>query len=305
MPRKEQPAFSVNINPFDGDPSYLKFFFVLLQESAKINSWTNEQTILCLKSKLTGAALKYLLETPELMVTNDIELIQSSFQNFFGQKSTNSAFTEFNNLIILPDESVKHFAHRLNVTTRDAYPDISDQNALNSIKLNKLLSSLPTNLRIKLREENIRDFQKATTRAQELQDIILNELLPNNSSAQCINTISANLANLTSKVDSLAQNHTQTHKQNNQAHSYSNNNFNNRNSFKTKNFRSRNNFSNFKNRNNQSIVCQLCFKPGHKALTCFKYVNRQRREQRQHPDYYRPRGSNFNQRQMHPQEDLN
>ncbi len=62
MSKKQNSMFSVQINSFDGTPSYAKFFFSLIKESAKINQWTNDQTILFLKSKLTGPALKFLLE---------------------------------------------------------------------------------------------------------------------------------------------------------------------------------------------------------------------------------------------------
>jgi hypothetical protein len=296
MSRKENSTFNVHINSFDGDPNYVKFFFVLLHESAKINKWTNEQTLLFLKSKLTGAALKYFLETPNLMLTDDITLIQNKFETFFCEKSNNSAFTEFNNLSLLPEESITHFSHRLNVITTNAYPDITDQNALNSIKLNKFLASLPTNLRIKLREEKVISFENAMCRAQELQQIFNSELQPKSNQNNYINAISTSLANLTDKVDALTQNNTnsrnnRTLREGDQEQDYAQNRHNYRNSYKSRNF-SRSNRRFIGNRNVQPIVCQLCFKQGHKANTCVRYV--QRRGPRQHPAHFRSRGNNNN-----------
>lgn len=296
MSRKENSTFNVHINSFDGDPNYVKFFFVLLHESAKINKWTNEQTLLFLKSKLTGAALKYFLETPNLMLTEDITLIQNKFETFFCEKANNSAFSEFNNLSLLPDESITHFSHRLNVITTNAYPDITDQNALNSIKLNKFLASLPTNLRIKLREEKVISFENAMCRAQELQQIFNSELQPNNNQNNCINAISTSLANLTDKVDALTQNNKNSHntqnlREGNQTQEYVQNRHNYRNSFKSRNF-PHSNSRVISNRNAQPIVCQLCLKQGHKANTCFRYL--QRRGPRQHPAHFRSRHNNNN-----------
>jgi hypothetical protein len=305
MSKKQNSMFSVQINPFDGTPSYAKFFFSLIKESSKINQWTNDQTILFLKSKLTGPALKFLLENDNLMLTNDINLIQAKFLDFFAEKSSTSAFTDFNNLNILPEESIKHFSHRLNVITKSAYPNVIDQSALDSIKLNKFFSVLPTNLRIKLREEKINDFQLAVSRGQELQDIMQHELLTHTSSTHCINTISANIADLSSKIDSLTQQkHDTTTHENNVSERNSYNQHSHRNNFKARRFSRANNFSFPRNRGNHNVVCQLCFKNGHKANVCFKYVNA-RQQTRQYTTHCRPRGRFNNNIHSSRQENLN
>ncbi len=56
------------------------------------------------------------------------------------------------------------------------------------------MSSVPANVRIKLREEKVQNFEQAFIRAQELHDIIQNELNPKENSSQSINTMAASLA---------------------------------------------------------------------------------------------------------------
>lgn len=284
--------FSIQVSPYDGSSS-VKFFFSIIRDCANVNSWTKEQTILFLKSKLTGQALQFLIES-QLAESDDIDTIQTKFQDFFGEKPNESAFNDFNNLKLAEEETIKNFAHKLNVITRNAYPDITDQTAIDSIKLNKFLNVLPINLRIKLREEKIKNFEAAISRASELREIMQSELRTQDSSAQCFNIISTNLANLTNKVDALAQANAK-HSQTPQDDKHINVNTHNRDyqtsQFKTRFFSSGNThrFGNNRHRNHQNIICQICSKQGHAAVHCFKYTNLCKRS-RQYTDHSRPRG---------------
>ena len=85
---------------------------------------------------------------------------------------------------MLPQESVKHFSHRLNKLTAVVFKNIKDETALDALRLEKLRAVIPSNLRTKLYEEEIQDYNLAIERAQKLQDITTNEHLARSSWAK-------------------------------------------------------------------------------------------------------------------------
>ncbi len=177
MAKKSVAPFSIQIAPFEGDPNYLKHFISLITDVSKINNWSNDQAVLILKSKLTLAALKYYLENEDMVNAKSVNMIHDKFANFFVSKSNAASLADLNNMSLLPQESMKHFAHRLHVITLQAYNEITDPTALNCLKYNKFISCLPSSIRIKLLEENITKFDHAVNRAQQLQDILAHELV--------------------------------------------------------------------------------------------------------------------------------
>lgn len=266
--------FTISINQFTGESEYVEHFFNLVGQSAQINKWSPDQTILFIKSKLAGAALKFYLENSELQCTTDVELFETKFKTFFKNDSTQATFNEFNKLAILPDESIKHFCHRLHVLTTTVYKDINDDKALDAIKLNKLLSVLPANLRIKLLEEKVKNFNTAMSRAQEIQNIYNSEFQSNSDSSnknpQSVLHFSTELRKLNEKVDALTQTKNSTNHTESQANqNLSNQNGRNQRAMYRQPYRNR-----FNNR--FPVKCQLCFRVGHTANRCFKYVNSQR-----------------------------
>lgn len=275
MAYKQNSRFSITINPFSGEDEYLEHFFTLVKDNAKINKWSNDQTILFLKSKLMGAALKFYLESPDLIIADKIEVIEEKFKDFFIPK-TKATLVDFNNLKLETNESIKHFAHRLQVITSQAYQNISDEKAINTIKFNKFISALTPNLRIKLREENIENFTDAVKRAQALQEILQNELSVQPENSAAINNISSHLADLATKVNALtiSNNKSNSTCDNNNSHNKTEKSrecCNRRDrGFKTRSF-GRNHSS--QNRRQNFIKCQICGKSNHTADKCFKYVN--------------------------------
>lgn len=291
MPRVEN--FSISINQFNGDSEYVDHFFNLIKQSARINKWSTDQTILFLKSKLAGPALKFFIESQELQNTDDLTVFESKFKTFFKNDAQQSTITDFNNLVIQQDETIIHFCHRLHVITNKVYKNISDESALDSIKYNKLLSVLPANFRIKLLEEKIQDFNKAMERAQEIQNIYRSEFQPNNNntnvnSSQTVMHMSAQINRLSEKVDALTKEKSQTEQNNPQQPSR----FHQRN---PRNFRPQN--RQFNDRQNRftpryQVKCQICSKIGHSADRCYRYLNNQRSNQNRNYNRYQ---SNRNQ----------
>lgn len=266
--------FTIQISPFDGDPNYVSHFFNLIEELALQNNWSNEQTILFFKSKLSGPALKFFLEDVNLAKSDNLNTILLEFKNFFVPDNTSSTLNELNKIQLLPDESIRHFAHRLQVLTHKVYTQVTDENALSVIKYNKFISALPANLRIKLLEENIQNFKDAVQRAHQLQDILNQELVPKTSNSESCNTLTTQLADLAAKVNALTLTaQPSSLKIDRPTQNLHRGNWKNRsvNQFRNKNVNSwRKPNHNIQRSNN--YICQLCNKKGHSASRCFKFT---------------------------------
>lgn len=269
---KSQQNFTISVPPYNGDSDYTTHFFDLIKQNAIINKWSNDQMILFVKSKLAGAALKMYLESPDLQCSDDISSFENAFKTFFQKHNDQFTITDFNNLTFMPDESVRHFCHRLHVLTTKVYKNVSDSTALDSIKLNKLLSVLPANIRIKLLEEKVTTFNKAMERAHEIQSIYVSEFQPKNNncdqSAQTIFHLSAQVSELQQKLEALNKKQSVKRQSNEPRPSNSSNFISSRN----------NRYQNFSHQrpyrsgpNIKQIKCQLCFKFGHTANRCYRY----------------------------------
>ena len=268
----------LTVNNFEGDPTLVDFFFDQIKSLASIYKWSPEFTVTFLRGKLVGPALQFFIQSEDLYKSNNIDFIQKEFKEFFAPQSQTSASVELNNLVILPQETIKHFAHRLNRLVSLVYTDIQDVKSLESVKLHKFISTIPPNLRIKLQEEQINYYKKAVDRAQTLQDIALNETLLNQMMQNpTVNKISQQLVELTEKVNSLSfTNNTQgdsSTNKNKDVEERGSNSFSPRcfkNHYKTKfPYRSKPNKNRFHPRT--AIICQLCNRKGHTANRCFKW----------------------------------
>ena len=257
--------FSITVTPFEGDPNLYAFFVSQIEAISDINKWTIEEKTIYLKSKLTGAALKFLIDSQNLNKCTYSEL-KNELGNFFSNKSQTASVIDFNNLHMLPQESIKNFAHRLNSLTSKVY-DITDQNILDNIKFIKLIGALPPNIRTKILEENVKIYQEVVNRAQQLQDIACNEAIlvgrRDNNDA-----ISVKLNELSEKINALTFNPNKDIEQNKRENrdeknkpcsSFHKNRVSNRSFFKTK----------------QSITCQICSRIGHSADKCFRFTRLQ------------------------------
>lgn len=265
--------FNIQINNFNGEKSYLPHFFSLIRDLSKQNAWNDDQTLLFFKSKLAGAALQYFLENPSFLHLKDLNKIESIFKEFFCADTQSHDLNQFNEIKLLPQEAIRHFAHRLQVITHKAYSTITDEEALNVIKFNKFISAIPAHIRIKLLEENIKAFKDAVDRAHQLNDILQQELNLNNPPAAANNmNITAQLENLTEKVNAIAvaKNIPPTPRNSNQHPTTSNNHYNHQNH---RPFNNRRKFNNRPFHRKNYSVCQLCGKSSHKASNCFKYTN--------------------------------
>lgn len=227
-------ALLLNINPFDGDPGLLNFFFEQINDLKSCNKWSEIQTIAFLKTKLSGVALRYFIESSAFRSANSVEEIKQLFSSFFRSDSNVVAEQQLANFKLLPGETIRNLAHRLNVLIARVYPTISDVTALNAIKKNKFLESIPVNIRVKLLEYNIDSYDETVAKAQHLQDIFAQSaLLQGESSSQPFAEISAQINSLQSQIkdlnvnnssDNNSQSAARQHNSRSNYHAYHNNN---------------------------------------------------------------------------------
>ena len=270
-----KPLVNINVLNFEGDPSLLNFFFDQIRSYASINKLKPDETVAFLKGKLSGPALKFMTQSPILYKSNDLNFIESEFKSFFTPMSSTQALVEFNNLVMLPQETIKNLSHRLNILADIIYSRITDPTALDQIKFTKFISVIPSNIRIKLQEENINDYKTGIQRAQVLQEINVNEkILTNQASNPVLTNLSERVLHLTEKLDAFTFANSKEDKEDSSVKTKTQSRFNHnkfKNNFKSRQMRMQDNqFQNSKNRTS-SVICQLCSRPGHTAIKCFKW----------------------------------
>ena len=154
-----------------------------------------------MECKLAGPALTYFTENKNMYSSIDLEFIRKEFKSFFFPPSESLASIELSNLSMLPQESVKHFLHKL---TAVVFKNVKDETALDAFRLEKLRTALSSNIRTKLYEEEIQNSNLAVERAKNLQDINTNEHLLNTISQQPPDPVAQTLDELAQKINTLS-----------------------------------------------------------------------------------------------------
>lgn len=236
-----------------------------------------------LKSKLTGPALRFLTQKPNFFKSNDINEIEKEFSLFFALVSKTQSLVDFNNLMLQPAESIRNFAHRLDVLTTKVHSEIQDNVTINNIKFLKFISALPSNLRVKLQEEGITEYIRAVERAQNLQEIFSGEKILNACTATpVIGSFAETLNDLNEKINALQISLNKNNKNCNDSNSASHNDYDRsyekkRRSFSYKESKRYSHDDRFKKNSPQNykynvVFCQLCRRKGHEANYCFKWT---------------------------------
>lgn len=182
---------------------------------------------------------------------------------------------------MLPQETIKNFAHRLNVLSSKVYTNIKDKESIDHIKFVKFVACLPSNIRVKLQEEDIKTFDKAVDRAQILQDIFVQEQILIQPATHSIDSVQEQLTKLTEKINylTLSDKNKSVEKSPESFHERSRP----RKDYLQSNFKSRSTFNSgnrFRRQQNETIRCQLCHRRNHTADTCFKWQRFNRQNQR-------------------------
>lgn len=161
----------MSVNNYSGDPEITEFFFNQIRDIQQLNSWSEADALIFLRSKLSGSALKFFIDSPSLKNETSLENVQKEFSKFFRPVTQQQASQKWNAIKMQDFETVRNLSHRIDAMFSKAFPDILDPNAINAIKFNQLIATIPLEYKTRILEQEITNFQAATDKAQLLQDI--------------------------------------------------------------------------------------------------------------------------------------
>ena len=168
------PAFVVNIPPFNGDYEQLESFITHVKDLQTINNWSEKQTLTYANAHLAGPAKRFNDQKVQYKPHKTIQELFTTLREQFPQPNTCKAIHDFNSLVMLPAETIRNLSHRIDCLAQRAHPSIKDQNALDSIKFNKLCSALPSSYKIHILQNGISKYDEAIKKATLLQDCEIN-----------------------------------------------------------------------------------------------------------------------------------
>jgi len=161
---KARNNFSINISSFNGEPRLLKFFQNQILDLQYLNRWSEKETIVFIRSKLTGAALDFYLANSSLHNANKVEDIFDAFSAFFQEQESKNPIIEFDRICLKPQETISQFVLRLDSLVTTLYPSLSVDNQ-NTIKYNKFIANIDNDTRLYLLQNNIKGYQEAVQKA--------------------------------------------------------------------------------------------------------------------------------------------
>lgn len=194
-PKKKSPvsdmaskSVNINIQPFSGEPDSVEWFTNQLLSLKEINGWPENVAILHLKSKLIGTAQSWFSNSPTCKKIQTLNEACEALVEFFKNDTNPSQnLVNFQNIKLLPQETVKNLSHRIESLAHLTYPMIKEQTAINNIMSLQLLSALPSNIKKHLLSENIDNFQNLVTKASNIQmaestlNVTTNSITSNNN----------------------------------------------------------------------------------------------------------------------------
>lgn len=266
---------AISVTPFEGDPNKFSFFEEQINSIINLNKLENHEALVYVKSKLTGAALQYYIESPILQNITNVNEFLTNLKNFFVPHVKSTAVHELQHITMLPNENIQSLAHRISCLTKIVYPNITHDESLQNLMLVSLLNAIPNSIKVKLVEANCKTFTQAVAHAETLFQVyarhnILNFLVDTPS------TVTNEIAQLQAEV-----NHLKAHNVNSSSlpdaktpHSPEKRQFHkNRNT--NLNFVKKNKYKNsqqqYTSNNRKPIVCHYCNKVGHTLNRCFKF----------------------------------
>jgi hypothetical protein len=272
-------SINIHLNDFEGDAATFHFFKTQFLNIVKINGLSKTEACTLLKSKLRGAALKYVIEAPDIQEIEDHDLLLDKLQVFFVNFVSNNSLTDLQNLALLPGENIVNLAHRIRVLTRKVYPSITNVEALQSIQLVSFLQAVPIHIKARVVDSKLTNFEDAVKFANDLYE----QYARNN----CLNVIQPDVNNACSSQVVLEQLQQQINVLTNAEYPNTrndNNTFNQQRPQQTN--RRSSNFRNQFNRNNsdrhlrfKASTCHFCGKRGHLMKSCRQFLHTIRNNQ--------------------------
>ena len=169
MTQPQTSNFNLQIDNFSGEPQKLEWFIQQIKEMKEIYQWSDEMTFVFLKSKLSGSAWSWYSENPTYKNIKTFDEAVKKLREFFKIETTplsNSA--ELNSIELMPGESIRNLAHRIEVLTSRTYTLLDNNEALNQIQSIQFLNALPLNMKQKLIHEDMQNFSSLVEKAQKI-----------------------------------------------------------------------------------------------------------------------------------------
>lgn len=175
-----QQFYNFNIEPYFGDPESLQWFITQIRELKDLNDWDDKAALFFLKTKLKGSAQTFFQTSPACQSIQNFDEALTILANFFGNKlAPASAISNFNNIYMLPNESIRNLAHRIEIAAHAAYDFIQNDEALNKIKSIQLLNAIPVAIKTQLIFEDPKNFNNIVNKASQIQESSLNSVQVN------------------------------------------------------------------------------------------------------------------------------
>lgn len=261
---------NITIKDFDGSQN-VDYFLDNIKSMKTLNNWNEEVALLCLKSKLTGAAQEYFMNTVASQNIKTFDEGCKALQNFFKpQSSATSNLFAFQSITLQPGETLKNLGYRIENLAQKAYTRVKDKDALNQIKAFQFLQAIPHELRRQVINESHLDFKglvdKTATIATNINSL---NLFSYDNTKECINLVeSTNVHNslekkvneLSLKVDNLKNNCGLC----GESHILANCSM-----FKSLISNNSTNSLSYK----KNVQCHFCGKEGHYLLNCKEFAN--------------------------------
>lgn len=158
-----------NIQNYKGDTEFLDLFISQIKEIKEINKWEDPVAILYLKSKLEGPALKWMATSPSCLNIKTLDELCEKLKAFFGSETTPATnLLSFQNISLMPGETIKNLAHRIETLCSKTYTQVSDDKTKNQIQSFQLLNALPMSIKQKLIHEDTTDFATLVDKANKI-----------------------------------------------------------------------------------------------------------------------------------------
>jgi len=161
-------SFNFSIPLFSGESDKVKWFINQVKDLRKINGWPDEVALMFLKSRLAGSAQEWFSTSPSCH-NADFEKACTYLDNFFSESSAPAAnVLAFQQIQLIPGETIKNLAHRVEKLAVKTYDTITDSKAMNQVKSLQFLNALPIDIREKLMLQEESDFGKLVEIAHKI-----------------------------------------------------------------------------------------------------------------------------------------
>lgn len=187
---------------FDGlKENNIEFFLNQFQQIVELTSWSEQEQIIILKSRLKGKALQFLSENMPLQKEKSMQKIIEILTNKFKVKQTLlQKHNDFNNLKHMPNMSVNDLAEEIENQTlifldMKEIDDPKIEIIAEKIKLTKFLQIVRMDLRTEVKKTNPQTFKEAVKTANIIEDAlneaneIINSIETEQDSGEQVNTV--------------------------------------------------------------------------------------------------------------------